>query len=259
MKKLAAFAATLAMAVTPFATHAATTNAFSPGDLIKGSGSAVYYFATDGHRYVFPNAQTYFTWYTDFSGVKQVPDSTLSQLPLARSNITYRPGKKMVKITTDPSVYVVDKGGILRHVGSEQLAQTLYGLNWKGNIDDVADAFFVNYKVGTPIDTASDFKPGDVTGLTSTIAMDKGLDETQATVTIGGVSNGFVPASMTVKKGTTVTWQNADLMAHTVTGSGWGSGQLSTDQTYSHTFNTAGSFDYHCSAHPVMQATVNVQ
>lgn len=258
MKKIAAFAATLAMALTPFASHAATTTSFSPGDLIKGSGSAVYYFATDGHRYVFPNAQTYFTWYTDFSGVKQIPDSLLGQLPLARTNITYRPGRKMVKITTDPKVYVVDRGGVLRHVGSEQLAQTLYGLSWKSNIDDVADAFFVNYRVGTAIDMAADYKPSDVMTSTPTIAIDKALAETEATVTIGNVENSFVPSSMSVKKGTTVTWTNGDIMAHTVVGNGWSSGQLSTDQTYSHTFTSTGSFDYHCGIHSSMQGTINV-
>lgn len=257
MKKLALIAASVAMTLAPFASQAATTNSFSPGDLIKGSGAAVYYFAADGHRYVFPNAQTYFTWYKDFSGVKQIPDSMLASLPLARQNVTYRPGRKMVKITTDPSVYVVDRGGVLRHVGSEQLAQTLYGLSWKSNVDDVADAFFVNYRIGTGIDMAQDYKPADVMTITSTIAQDKGLDDTKATVTIGTTQTGFVPATMTVKKGTTVTWTNSDLATHTVSGSGWASSGLSTDQTYSHTFPSTGSFDYK-DVGSSMQGTINV-
>lgn len=33
---------------------------------------------------------------------------------------------------------------------------------------------------------------------------------------------------------------------------------LSTSQTYSHTFNTAGSFHYHCGVHPTMKATITV-
>lgn len=261
MKKLAniaALAASVALMLSPLAGNAAVTSSFSPGDLIKGSGSTVYYFASDGTRYVFPNAQTYFTWYTDFSTVKTIPDGSLAQIPLARQNVTYRPGKKMVKITTDPKVYVVDRGGVLRHVASEQLAQSLYGLAWKSNIDDVADAFFVNYKTGTPIQTVSDFKPADVTTLTSTISQDKQLDDTKATVTISGTTNGFVPASMTVEVGTTVVWTNRDLSAHTVTGNGWGSGSLSTDQTYSHTFPSLGSYDYKDSVNAAMNGTINV-
>lgn len=251
-------AATLAMSLAPLAGHAEVTTAFGPGDLIKGSGDTVYYLATDGHRYVFPNAKTYFTWYKDFSTVKQIPDGMLSTLPLARTNVTYRPGVKMVKVTTDPKTYVVDQGGILRHVGSEQLAETLYGLAWKSQIDDVPDAYFANYRVGTPIQTASDYKPADVTTQTTTIAIDKQLDDTKATITIGSVSNGFVPPTVTIKKGTSVTWTSNDSSEHSVVG-GWGQSQMLKYQgVYEHTFNTVGSFDYHDGAHTVTQGTINV-
>ncbi len=244
--------------VMPIASQAAVTSVFAVGDLIKGSGDTVYYFGPDGHRYVFPNSKTYFTWYSDFSKVKQIPDGQLSTIPLGRSNITYRPGKKMVKITTDPKTYVVDQGGILRHVTSEQLAQTLYGLSWKNQIDDVPDAYFTNYKVGTPIQTASDYQPTNVMTLTTSIAQDKQFDETKITITIGSVSNGFVPATVTVKKGTEVTWTNNDGPVHTVVGSGWSSSELKYQQTYVRKFDTVGSFDYHCGLHPVMQGTINV-
>ena len=252
-----ALVSTLSLVIAPLASQAATTTAFGTGDLIKGSGDTVYYFATNGKRFVFPNSKTYFTWYKDFSTVKTIPDGILSTIPLG-GNVTYRPGVKMVKITTDPSVYVVDQGGVLRHVGSEQLAETLYTFAWKGQVEDIPDAFFINYRVGTGIQTASDFHPADVTAQTTTIAMDKQLDETQITISIGSPSNGFVPTTVTVKPGTTITWTNQDSMQHTVTGSGWGSGQLSYGQSYSHTFSSNGSFDYHCSNHPVMQGTVNV-
>ena len=236
----------------------AAGSVFSPGDLIKASGATVYYFAADGHRYVFPNSKTYFTWYTDFSKVKTISDGQLATIPMGRSNVTYRPGRKMVKITTDPKVYVVDQGGVLRWVSTAQLAETLYGLSWKNQIDDVADSFFSNYRIGTPIQTASDFQPSNIMTQTANISQDKQMDETKATVTIGSVSNGFVPSSITVKKGTTVTWTNNDSAAHTVVGAGWSSGQLSYGQSYSHTFSTAGSFDYHCGIHPVMQGTINI-
>jgi plastocyanin len=259
LSRVAATLATSAMLVAPVASQAATTTAFSPGDLIKGSGSTVYYFGPDGRRYVFPNDKTYFTWFSDFSKVKQVPDGVLGTIPLARQNITYRPGKKMVKITTDPRTYVVDQGGVLRHIGSEQLAETLYGLNWKNQIDDVPDAFFVNYKVGTGIQTASDYKPQDVTAQTTTIAMDKQLDETKPTVTIGSAANGFVPTTITIKKGATVTWTNNDSSEHSIVGKNWGSNKnLKYNESWSYTFNEVGSFDYHCGIHPVMQGTINV-
>lgn len=252
-------ASMLATTLAPVATHAATTTAFSPGDLIKGTTvSTVYYFSPDGRRYVFPNEKTYFTWYKDFSTVKTIPDGMLQTLPLGRSNVTYRPGVKMVKITTDPKTYVVDQGGILRHVGSEQLAQTLYNLNWQEKIEDVPDAYFTNYKIGTPIQTASDYNPANTMTLTTTISMDKQFDETAVTVTMGTVSNGFVPASITIKKGSTVTWSNNDSATHSVKGS-WGESQaLQYNQTYSRKFDTVGSFDYTDGTYPVMQGTINV-
>lgn len=258
VRSLLAALSAAAFIAAPLASHAMTTTAFSPGDLIKGSGDTVYYFAPDGHRYVFPNSKTYFTWYKDFSTVKQIPDGQLATVAMGRSNVTYRPGRKMIKITTDPKVYAVDQGGILRWVSTAQLAETLYGLSWKNQIDDVADSFFSNYKIGTPIQTASDYQPANVMTQTTQISDDKLMDSSQAAITIGSVSNGFVPSTITIKKGTTVTWTNNDSTAHTVVGTGFTSQSLSYNQSYTHRYDTAGSFDYHCGIHPVMQGTVNV-
>jgi plastocyanin len=261
-KKLSALvglSATLTLLLSPVATHATTTSAFSPGDLIRGTTTnTVYYFGTDGRRYVFPNEKTYFTWYADFSKVKTIPDGQLGSIPLGLSNVTYRPGVKMIKITTDPKVYAADQGGVLRWVQTQQLAETLYGLNWKQKIEDVPDAFFVNYKTGSSIVLESDYTPADVMTTTPTISIDKHFDEMQASITIGSVSNGFVPPTMTIKKGTTVTWTNRDINDHTVIGTGFDSGTVRPNQTYSRTFNTVGSYDYHCGIHASMQGTLQV-
>lgn len=251
-----ALVATLGMTFTPMAQ--AATGAFSAGDLIKGqSSSSVYYYASNGKRYVFPNEKTYFTWYTDFSGVQTISDAQLGTIPIG-GNVTYRPGVKMLKITTDPRTYVVDQGGILRHVQSEQLANTLYGLNWQNKIEDLPDPFFINYKLGTPIQTESDYTPANVMTLTTTIAQDKQFDETKVTISVGTVSTGMVPTSITVKKGTEITWTNRDIVVHTVTGSGFDSGNLQANQSWTRKFDTVGSFDYKCSIHPTMQGTINV-
>lgn len=241
----------------PLTASAATTQAFNSGDLIKGSGSTVYYFGANGKRFVFPNERTYFTWYSNFSTVKQISDGQLATIPLG-GNVTYRPGRKMMKITTDPRVYAVDQGGILRHVSSEQLAQTLYGPSWKSQIDDVPDAFFTNYRVGTPLTLAADYNPGNVMTLTTSVNQDKQFDETKITITIGTMTNGFVPTNITIKRGTEVTWTNGDVQDHTVTGPGFDSGLIPRGGTFSRRFNTVGSFDYRCSIHPTMRATINV-
>ncbi len=251
-------AVTLATSVAPITANAAVTTAFSPGDLIKGSGQTVYYFGWDGHRYVFPNEKTYFSWYKDFSTVKQIPDSMLQTLPLGRRNVTYRPGYKMVKVTTDPRTYVIDEGGILRYVPSEEMAQTLYGLAWKSQIDDLPDAFYADYKTGTPLVTSADFKPADIMTQTTTIAKDKQMDETAITISIGSKENGFVPPSLTVKKGTLITWTNTDSSLHSIVGDGWQSQELKYQDSYQKVFSTVGSYSYHCGIYPVMTGTINV-
>ena len=143
------------MALTVVATSGITTNfakaSASAGDLIKMSGlSSVYYLGSDGKRYVFPNTDTYMSWYSDFSGVVTIPASELQSYPLG-GNVTMRPGTKLVKITTDPSVYAVEPNGVLRKITSESQAAALYGTNWNKRVVDVADAFFTNYTVGTAL------------------------------------------------------------------------------------------------------------
>lgn len=257
LKRVMATVGSVALLASPLASQAAVTGAFTAGDLIKGSMDTVYYFAPNGKRYVFPNAKTYFSWYANFNGVKVISDGQLSTVPLG-GNVTYRPGRKMLKITTDPRTYVVDQGGILRHVQSEQLAESLYGISWKGNVEDLPDPFFINYRLGTPIQTVSDYQPANVMTLTTTISQDKQFDETQITVSIGAPANGYVPTTLTVKKGTTVTWTNRDTMVHTVSGSGWNSGDIAPGASYSKRFDAVGAFDYHCAIHTVMQGTINV-
>lgn len=82
-----------------------------------------------------------------------------------------------------------------------------------------------------------------------------------AQVTIDNFS--FTPATMTVARGTRVTWTNRDDIPHTVTDAASPgtvkSSALDTDDSYSRTFDTVGTFGYFCSLHPHMQGTVVVQ
>ena len=83
------------------------------GDLIKiSSSSAVYYYANNGSRYVFPNEKIYFSWYSNFSGVKTISDVEMANI-LIGGNIFYRPGTRLIKIQSDPRVYAVEPQGML--------------------------------------------------------------------------------------------------------------------------------------------------
>jgi plastocyanin len=70
----------------------------------------------------------------------------------------------------------------------------------------------------------------------------------------------FAPATLNVKVGSTVTWTNRDEEPHTVAASdgSFHSPGMGTGATFSHTFSTAGKFDYVCSIHPSMHGTVVV-
>ena len=71
----------------------------------------------------------------------------------------------------------------------------------------------------------------------------------------------FTPATITISVGGTVTWTNDGPSTHTATADdgSFDSGNLAQGKTFSHTFQSAGTFAYHCTPHPFMKATVIVQ
>ncbi len=72
----------------------------------------------------------------------------------------------------------------------------------------------------------------------------------------------FSPSTLTIKVGDTVTWTNQDAAKHTVTsdsGSELNSELLGKGRSYSHTFATAGTYNYHCTPHPYMTGKVIVE
>jgi len=156
MKKLRKFLTVSVMVMSiavmsGFASLSPANASAQAGDLIKMDGlSSVYYLGADGKRYVFPSESVYFSWYSDFSGVVTIPASELQSYPLG-ANVTMRAGTNLVKITTDPKVYAVSADGTLRWVQSEADAIALYGADWASKVVDVADSFFTNYTIGTPL------------------------------------------------------------------------------------------------------------
>ncbi len=68
----------------------------------------------------------------------------------------------------------------------------------------------------------------------------------------------FNPAEVKVEKGMTVKWTNQDSVPHTVTGSTFTSGTLNSGESFNHTFDSNGTFEYRCSFHPQMKGTVTV-
>lgn len=70
----------------------------------------------------------------------------------------------------------------------------------------------------------------------------------------------FSPAVATIKSGTTVIWTNDDSVNHTVDGgTAFKSTVLQPGDTFSYTFNGAGTFTYFCDIHPSMKGKIVVK
>ena len=108
-------------------------------------------------------------------------------------------------------------------------------------------------------DTASDDASGGATETTS---------ETTSEAAAGGDTvtierSRYEPDTLEVGAGTEVTFETLDAFAHTVTsaeGSSveFDSGEFGQDETFTQTFDEAGTYEYFCEIHPTMRAEVVV-
>jgi plastocyanin len=81
-----------------------------------------------------------------------------------------------------------------------------------------------------------------------------------AEVSMEGIA--FNPSEVSVGVGDTVTWTNNESVAHDVTADSFSSGEpggMMSGDTFEHTFEEAGTFDYVCTVHPGMEGTVTVE
>ncbi len=80
-------------------------------------------------------------------------------------------------------------------------------------------------------------------------------------ITISNYS--FHPATLTAKKGSTVTWVNKDDDVHTIKGTdgpeAFGSPALDSGSAFGFTFRQAGTYHYICSVHPYMHGVIVVR
>ncbi|MFA6446824.1 MAG: hypothetical protein WCW31_01040 [Patescibacteria group bacterium] len=141
------------------------------GNLIKASGvHSVYYFGSDGKRYLFPTTIELDSWYApidytylpahDYNqiclSVLEITEQQLANIPIGAQQVTRRPGAHVIGITTDPKRYVVDTHRVLRWA-SPQILEQIYGGPVDARTFLTPDAFFVNYLMGASISSASEY------------------------------------------------------------------------------------------------------
>jgi len=83
--------------------------------------------------------------------------------------------------------------------------------------------------------------------------------KTTHTVVIEGTS--YAPAALTVKRGDEVVWINKDPFPHTATATGkaFDSRSIAAGAKWKWTSTKAGRYDYVCTFHPTMKASVTVE
>ncbi|MBI2989780.1 MAG: hypothetical protein HYY51_01135 [Candidatus Magasanikbacteria bacterium] len=124
------------------------------GDLFKvPNNSAVYYVNADMERMYFPNSEVYKTWFEDFSGVVEIPNTCVSNYP-SGGGVNFRPGSRLYKTVVSPDVYAVGPSNMKHKLASEAVAKALYGDKWASLVRDLADVFDANYKDGPAVTEA---------------------------------------------------------------------------------------------------------
>lgn len=127
------------------------------GQLVKVSGFSTVYYTLNGKSHLFYNERIFKRWFSDFSQVSIQTISGTEFGNLEWSTPVFYPPGSLLKLPTDPKVYVVEDRGVLRWITSENVAQSLFGINWNKRVDDFSEAFLPGYTFGAPVRVASDF------------------------------------------------------------------------------------------------------
>ncbi len=98
-------------------------------------------------------------------------------------------------------------------------------------------------------------------GAAAVLALTAAAPAPRATAVVHIRDDAFIPASLAVKAGDTVTFVNDDDDAHTATADdvSWDSEGLNQGQKWTHVFMKAGKVVYHCTVHPMMHGTIVVE
>lgn len=110
-------------------------------------------------------------------------------------------------------------------------------------------------------------KPATITnGQTATVNWTVSRTSPVETRDVDLQASSFSPSDVTVTRGSTIHWVNRTATTHTITPSEagqagiWAAQNISGVGTdFSHTFSTAGTYDYHCTIHAGMSGTIRVQ
>lgn len=119
------------------------------GSLVKVEDQSTVYLVKDGKRFPFPTQKVYDYWYggNNFSAVTTISPTVMASYILT-GIVTYKPGT-LVKVPSDPKVYLVTDNGGLRWIRTESKLNSM-GLSLN-QVLDLPEVFFFSYTVGEDI------------------------------------------------------------------------------------------------------------
>ena len=145
----------------------------------------------------------------------------------------------------------------------ENIQQLINKIN--SNLDK-AESLLANESPIQTITSETSFTTTNQTSLPTT-SSSTASNATEVRIIGDGVKEPYIPGSIIIQSGDKVRWINTDVEVHTVT-SGlesstdrskqFDSGLLNANQTFEHTFDKPGAYNYYCTVHPIMTGLVNV-
>lgn len=124
------------------------------GDRFKVAGfSAVYLLNDNRKRLYFPSSEVYHTWFENFSDITEMAPACIDDYDLPDRppyGVNYRSGSRLVKLKVSPHVYAIAPGNRLAKLGSEEVAEQLYGADWRKLVRDLSDEFWPNFVAEDP-------------------------------------------------------------------------------------------------------------
>lgn len=122
---------------------------------------AVYYYAGDAKRYVFPDVLTFRSWYANDRDVVRVSATETGAISLG-GQVAIRPGTYLVKQATNSRIYAVAGQSVLRPIASPVATERLYGKDWQDRLLVLSDAVFATYTIGEQLTAQSSHVDGTI-------------------------------------------------------------------------------------------------
>ncbi len=162
----------------------------SAGDLLTAPDlGTIYYLNDDLERVVFPDEQTFLSWYENFDDVKFISREKLESFPLSGRNATIRAGTLLVTIQSSPQVWLISHPNGLHWLkGGEEQVVSYIGENWQERLVDLPEYYIANYVQSVDLEDTRTYPAGMFVHAKSNDAYYLVTPEGQRQVTLEGMA-----------------------------------------------------------------------